>query len=296
MNWTILFFLTFATPWMALANNSRDAELFDLWARIKEPLAGVENPIGFYSAGCLAGAEKLPIDGKGYAAMRLSRNRNWGHPDLVDYVKTLSEKLREQKLPLMLVGDMGPPRGGPMKSGHNSHQIGLDVDIWLKMSAKRPTKRQRESWSAESFVANRKTLRSSWGQQQVKLMIAAANNDRVDRIFISPPIKRYFCQNYPKAPWLYRLRAWWGHDAHLHVRLKCPGGDTACTPQDPINSEDPGCGEELAWWFSKEADEEWQKIVNDPSPRTFPELPTACQDMVKDIGGARVAGRSTSNN
>ena len=38
------------------------------------------------------------------------------------------------------VGDMSQPRGGPMVTGHSSHQIGLDVDIWLTPM---PTARSR---------------------------------------------------------------------------------------------------------------------------------------------------------
>ena len=31
----------------------------------------------------------------------------------------------------LLIGDMAQPRGGPMITGHASHQIGLDADIWF---------------------------------------------------------------------------------------------------------------------------------------------------------------------
>src|SRR6516165_2279694 len=31
----------------------------------------------------------------------------------------------------LLVGDISQPRGGPMITGHDSHQVGLDADIWL---------------------------------------------------------------------------------------------------------------------------------------------------------------------
>ena len=33
--------------------------------------------------------------------------------------------------PGLLVGDMAQARGGPMLTGHASHQVGLDADIWL---------------------------------------------------------------------------------------------------------------------------------------------------------------------
>jgi hypothetical protein len=31
----------------------------------------------------------------------------------------------------LYIGDISQPRGGPMTSGHASHQIGLDADIWM---------------------------------------------------------------------------------------------------------------------------------------------------------------------
>src|SRR6478735_2216464 len=52
------------------------------------PLAA--RSIGFYAKGCLAGGTALPIDGPAWQAMRLSRNRNWGHPELVKLVEKLA--------------------------------------------------------------------------------------------------------------------------------------------------------------------------------------------------------------
>jgi penicillin-insensitive murein endopeptidase len=270
-----------AGAFAATSSKKDNKALFAQWARIRTPSAGATSPEGTYAAGCLAGAHKLNEDGNGFAVMRLSRHRNYGTPELLSYIETLSEQLREQKLPLLLVGDLGAPRGGPMATGHNSHQIGLDVDLWLMMSGKRPTLAQRESWSATSFVVKRKKLKSNWSATQTKLVATAANSESVNRIFVSPPIKRYFCKHFADAPWLYRLRAWWGHEEHIHVRLNCPSGSTSCVPQPPLNSQDNGCGSELEWWFSKEADADWKKIVNDRSERQFPDLPPACE-LVKD--------------
>jgi len=36
--------------------------------------------IGFYSKGCIAGAEQMPVNGETWQVMRLSRNRNWDIP------------------------------------------------------------------------------------------------------------------------------------------------------------------------------------------------------------------------
>ena len=41
---------------------------------------GEAQPVGFYADGCLAGVTALPVTGAAWQVMRLSRNRNWGHP------------------------------------------------------------------------------------------------------------------------------------------------------------------------------------------------------------------------
>lgn len=254
---------------------------FEDWAKITVPTEGPARVIGLYSAGCLEGARKLTLDGPGFSFMRTSRNRYYAHPDMESYLHALAANLRRQNLPLLLVGDVSPPRGGPMATGHNSHQGGLDVDLWLMMRAKRPTAAQKESLSAPLYVKERKSLRSNWSSTQVKLIATAAEFESVNRIFVAPAIKKYFCDHFPKAPWLYRIRAWWGHEEHLHVRLNCPIDSPLCQNQTPLNPADPGCGDELAWWFSKEADEEWQKMITSPGERVFPALPPECESLVQ---------------
>ena len=93
---------------------------------------GPTQSIGFYTAGCLQGAQALPLDGPGYEAIRVSRNRYWGQPVTIDFVKRLSEQVRAAGQAPLYIGDIGQPRGGPAPSGHASHQIGLDVDIWFE--------------------------------------------------------------------------------------------------------------------------------------------------------------------
>jgi len=88
--------------------------------------------------------------------MRLSRNRFFAHPDMVALVKRLSEKAhRDAGWPGILVGDMSQPRGGPMFTGHASHQVGLDADIWLTPMPNRTLSRnEREEMSAVMMVRN----------------------------------------------------------------------------------------------------------------------------------------------
>ena len=66
----------------------------ELFGAAKTPAPMAARAIGFYAKGCLAGAAALPVDGPAWQAMRLSRNRNWGHPKLVALVEKLAVEAR----------------------------------------------------------------------------------------------------------------------------------------------------------------------------------------------------------
>jgi penicillin-insensitive murein endopeptidase len=125
-----------------------------IFGRKTEPTGGASKVIGFYAKGCLAGGQDLPIDGPSWQVMRLSRNRNWGHPRLINFLEKVSGKLKSEGVwPGFLVGDMAQPRGGPMITGHASHQIGLDADIWLMpMPGRTFSRAEREETSATNMV------------------------------------------------------------------------------------------------------------------------------------------------
>jgi len=125
----------------------------ELYARKTKPVPFAARSIGFYSHGCLAGAVALPIDGSTWQVMRLSRNRNWGHPQLIDFLERLAGQAKKIGWNGLLVGDLSQPRGGPMLSGHTSHQVGLDADIWLTPMPDRTLSREeREFMSAVNMV------------------------------------------------------------------------------------------------------------------------------------------------
>lgn len=275
---------------LAISSSAQAAEspldhraLFKLWEQAVEPSTASAEAIGSYSAGCLAGATKLAIDGEGYSVMRLSRLRNFGHPTLVSYLEDLGKRSRKAGLPRLMIGDLGRPRGGPMASGHASHQTGLDVDIWYDFAGKKaPSRKERETRGASSYVNRDGSIKKSWGDKQRRLLEIAASSDSVDRIFVHAGIKRDLCQKMPDAPWLGKLRPWWGHDDHLHVRLKCPAGSVNCEAQDSIAELGPQCGKELEWWFSAEAREEWNKKKGSIG-RVFPALPAACDSVLNQM-------------
>ncbi len=215
-------------------------------------------PFGSYAKGCLAGAVQLPESGPTWQAMRLSRNRNYGHPVLISYLQELSAKVAaDTSWAGLYIGDMSQPRGGPMTSGHQSHQLGLDADIWLLPPRRLDLSRaEREKLSSTSVRS--KDLRSvtgNWTAEHMQVLKTAASDPRVDRIFITAPAKIWMCKNARgNRDWLQKVRPYWGHHYHFHVRLKCPAGARGCVTQKPtvaqLSKGGDGCDETLNWWVT----------------------------------------------
>ena len=240
-------------------------------AKTASPLAA--RAIGFYAKGCLAGGKALPVDGPAWQAMRLSRNRNWGHPELVDLVKRLAvEAKAKDGWSGLLVGDLAQPRGGPMTSGHASHQVGLDADVWLTpMPDRTLTHREREDMSATSMLKSWDAVDPTiWTEKHAHLIKRAASYPEVERIFVHPAIKKALCEGTPKdadrAAWLSKVRPMYGHNYHFHIRIHCPKGSTNCEPQPPVGNDD-GCGQDLTKWLAL--------VKPKPRPPAPPPGPTA---------------------
>jgi penicillin-insensitive murein endopeptidase len=214
--------------------------------------------------------------------MRLSRNRNWGHPDLIAFVERLGASAQAIGWDGILVGDISQPRGGPMTSGHSSHQIGLDADIWMRPGYERElTRKEREEIGSFTVVAkDQRGVNGSWTPQHLEILRAAASDPAVARIFVNAAIKRQLCTDAAadNRDWLRKVRPWWGHDSHFHVRLNCPAGAIDCEMQDAIPAGD-GCDATLAWWMSDEALNPKPDPNAKPTPRaelTLADLPVAC--------------------
>lgn len=225
-----------------------------LFGARSEPSRQTPQSIGGYVGGCLAGGKKLSINGPAWQAMRLSRNRNWGHPELVKFIERLAiDAQKYDNWPGLLVGDLAQPRGGPMLTGHRSHQIGLDGDIWLMPMPKRVlNKKEREKMSAISVIKNKKEINPEvWTEEHAKLLRRAASYPELARIFVNPVIKKELChwsKDHKRKDWMSKIRPWWGHHYHFHVRLKCPKGSAGCKNQ-PAPKPGDGCGADLAKWF-----------------------------------------------
>ena len=233
----------------------------EVFGRVATSSSGRPQSFGGYARGCQAGAVQLPQTGPTWQAMRLSRNRNWAQPQTVDYIQDLSRFAATQSgWSGLYVGDMSQPRGGPMLTGHASHQTGLDADIWmlppnrLNLSAA-----ERESLSSISMRrASGAFVNSSWTPQHEAILKAAASDPRVARIFLFPGAKVEVCKNATgDRSWLRKIRPWWGHHYHFHVRLNCPAGAAGCEDQAPPPPGD-GCAEAQGWV---------DRILNPPPPK-----------------------------
>ena len=267
-----------------------------LFGAVDQPSQQDPMPIGSYARGCAAGLVELPESGPTWQAMRLSRHRNFGHPVLVQYLEDLSQTATQIGWRGLYIGDMGQPRGGPMTSGHASHQIGLDADIWmLPPKSLNLSRKDRENISSIPVrSADQQSVTANWTPRHAALLQAAASDPRVDRIFVAAAVKIEMCKTAKRSDkkWLQKIRPIAGHDTHFHVRLKCPKGANLCQTQTPTVSElsngGDGCDETLAWWVSdaylnpKPVKNPGKPAPHKKGPREFTmaDLPRQCTDVL----------------
>ena len=171
-------------------------------------------------------------------------------------------------------------------TGHRSHQIGLDADVWLYPASRMNLSRtQRENISAISMRrSNGAFVNKKWTRAHHEVVKAAAKDKRVARIFIFPGAKVQMCKDEKgNRAWLRKIRPWWGHHYHFHVRLKCQKGSRNCVNQDPPPAGD-GCAAAQKWV---------DDILNPPPPPKNPpparkrrelvmaDLPNQCAGVLK---------------
>ncbi|HEY4723670.1 MAG TPA: penicillin-insensitive murein endopeptidase, partial [Anaerolineae bacterium] len=228
----------------------------ELFGRKTSPAPLQARAIGYYTGGCLAGGVAMPINGKTWQVMRLSRNRNWGHPNLIKFLERFANKTPAIGWNGLLVGDLAQPRGGPMLTGHWSHQVGLDADIWLTpMPDRELTAQEREEMMATNVVADdwSDVNPQIWSPKYIALLKSAAQDPGVERVLVNAAIKKALCRDVKgDRSWLQKMRPVFGHNYHFHVRIGCPKDSTACQAQ-PATTNDEGCGADLDWWFSEKA-------------------------------------------
>lgn len=268
-----------------------------LFGAHEHPSLAQPQAFGSYAKGCAAGLVRLPETGPTWQAMRLSRNRNWGHPEMIAYVQDLSRTAVQIGWRGLYVGDISQPRGGPMTSGHASHQMGLDADIWMLPPARlNLTRAERENISSISVrTDDQRRINSNWTPQHLALMKAAASDPRVDRIFVAAAVKLEMCRTATRSDraWLQRIRPAVGHNYHFHVRLRCPAGSSGCITQTPtveeLSNGGDGCDDTLQWWVTDflnpparvERTEPAAPRARHPREFTLADLPAQCTDVVR---------------
>jgi len=284
---SVLLAMTVAlTGLLSGADTAGAAELAkNLFGAEALPSAVAPQSYGFYSKGCFAGGVGLPLDGPTWQVMRPSRNRNWGHPAMIALLEKLSRDAVQDGWRGLLVGDISQPRGGPMRTGHASHQLGLDADIWFSPMPDQPYSMSgREKIGAVSMLKPKSLVvdERRWTESRARLLKRAASYPEVERIFVHPGIKKKLCDTVTgDRSWLNKIRPFWGHDEHFHVRIGCQPGSPNCKPQHDTGRGD-GCGKELAWWFTEEP---WRPAKNPDAPKardimTMAALPKQCQAVL----------------
>ena len=271
----------------SIPNSMKGVEAKQLFGKERSASRHAPAPFGSYAKGCMAGGVQLPETGPTWQAMRLSRNRNWGHPETIDFIQTLSAKAaRQPGWAGLYIGDISQPRGGPMLSGHRSHQLGLDVDIWMLAPKRLDLSRaERENLSSVSLRrAKGAFTNSKWTRAHHEIIKAAAMDPRTARIFVFPGAKVQMCKDEKgNRAWLRKIRPWWGHHYHFHVRLRCPKGARGCVDQAAPPAGD-GCADAQKWV---------DDILNPPPPDpnaappkkrreyTIADLPSQCVSVLQ---------------
>jgi penicillin-insensitive murein DD-endopeptidase len=239
--------------------------------------------IGQHSKGCLAGAVALPESGPTWQAMRLSRNHFWGHPEMIRFLEEASRAATKVGWRGLYLGDIGQARGGPAP-GHASHQIGLDADIWLLPPGRLDLSvadRERLS-SRDVRSSDQRSVNGNWTRAHHRLLEAVARDPRVNRIFITPPVKLRMCADAPARDrdWLGKIRPWWGHNTHFHVRLNCPRGARGCVNPAAVPRGD-GCAEAVWWVTDALAPPDPRAPAPEPRPPLrLADLPPQCASVV----------------
>lgn len=257
------------------------------WQHLRTPKEGPPAAIGGYASGCLRGAARLPIDGVGYRVMKPSRLRMFGHPLLVERIVAWGRGVRAAGLGILLIGDLAQPRGGPAPNGHASHQTGLDVDVWYgspeTLDKTAFSRKQRELIEPHSVVdPASQRVNEYWTARMAAVLRLVADDASVARIFVHPVIKQALCaERQGSRAFLSKLRPWYGHDEHFHVRLACPADSPLCEPQ-PALAEGDGC-EELALWLdpAKEEARQHDRARYRKRQGKAPALPAACEEVLK---------------
>jgi penicillin-insensitive murein endopeptidase len=117
-----------------------------------------------------------------------------------------------------------------------------------------------------------------WSDRQAQMLKTAASLPNVDRIFVNARVKQELClSTRGDRAWLRKIRPWYHHDDHFHMRLACPPDSPACARQEPIPPGD-GCDSSLDWWLGKAPPSTGVK----PPPPAKPVMPAECRRVLAE--------------
>ena len=256
------------------------AGLLTMAASPQTPARGPLHIIGGPSNGCLAGAVQLPAEGLGFQTIHLGRSSFWGTQSTISRLETLAAQVHGAGLGDLYIEDIARPRGGPLPGGHVAHQIGLEADVGLDVTPKHTlTAAEREMVELPSLVLpdQRAVDPARWSTAEITLLHLAASLPDVDRILISPAIKRQLCNEVTgDRSWLRLIRPWYDHSAHMHIHFRCPADQHDCIQGAPPPAGD-GCDATLQWWFDRL---DAPAPAKPAEPYHPPPLPVACKAVM----------------
>ncbi len=217
----------------------------------------ISQPVGSYSNGCLINGIQANSNAQHYQLYHPQNNRHYGDITLLNFLDRYSKAVHKAGIESVLVGDMSSRYGGPFNKGHASHQIGLDVDI--EFSLRRLPKSKLTTKGNAVLLVDRgaMTVNQNFNRKYYDMLMIAARDPEVERIFVNPAIKVAMCdmtKDERELPFLRKIRPWHGHAEHFHVRLKCPAGAVHCVKQDrpePRYSIAQEKEEALSWFEPK---------------------------------------------
>lgn len=317
MNKLIVVLFAFSVSAKAAAKSQNPFE------NITDPVSGGAQgaqSVGFYSLGCLLNGEKYAVSNAQWEVVNTFRNRFYGHPSMAAFLTYLGDGMVKLHGKKVVTGDVGLPAGGPTVSGHASHQTGLDVDLRYRYydAGKKMSDSERSNFAAPDIAIHEVEEVKEAGKKKYVLKTSlvggkladvvadslriSAEHPAVERIFVSPPIKKALCARYANAgaypAWLLKLSPYYGHADHFHVRIACPEGSTDCVKQAPVrpaadDTTKVGCaGSSLHWWYNQTINEDSffreqvTELENPPPPKPpswlgkMCELPKKCKDLV----------------
>jgi murein endopeptidase len=197
------------------------------------PLLG--QSVGKAYNGKLVNPSLLP---RSRAYFRRRPQRAWGANYVVHQVRKAAELVRRRhpKVHRLSIGDISDRDGGQI-SEHRSHQSGRDVDVGFYF------KRKPKTYPEHFVRATKATLNFDATWLLLKTFAASAESPHgVERIYMSYETQKMIYDlaaakgvskkllgklfQYPNGGGLIRHEP--GHDAHFHVRFKCPKGDKSC--------------------------------------------------------------------